>query len=165
VSDVVITVENLSKKYRIRHRYQRPRYLTLRDVLADKTKSVARRLWSALRRYANGHPLASDPQPLTPGVEDFWALKDVSLEVNQGDSVGIIGRNGAGKSTLLKILSRITEPTTGRVPIRDRVAGLLEAGTGFHPELTGRGNIFLNGASPGPHGDLRFSLESKVSLS
>ena len=131
MSSAIITVENLGKCYRIQHQ-SRERYTALRDVLTNKVKGLFR-------------PQTSDLRPQT-SEEDFWALKDLSFEIKQGEVVGIIGRNGAGKSTLLKILSRITEPTSGRVTLRGRVASLLEVGTGFHPELTGRENIFLNGA-------------------
>lgn len=126
----VITVEGLSKRY-VLGAQRTGSYQTFREVMMLR----ARRLFPGKRD--------SDAEQAT---RDFWALQDVSFSVQEGDRVGIIGRNGAGKSTLLKILSRITEPTRGRVAIRGRVASLLEVGTGFHPELTGRENIFLNGA-------------------
>jgi lipopolysaccharide transport system ATP-binding protein len=130
MTDTAVRVENLSKLYRIGG--PQARYKTLRESLVDAARGPARRL----RRL--GHP--------SPENETIWALKDVSFEVKKGDVLGIIGRNGAGKTTLLRILSRITEPTEGYAEIKGRVGSLLEVGTGFHPELTGRENIYLNGA-------------------
>lgn len=130
-----IHVRGLSKSYQLDD--GRDRYQTLRDAIAQGAANLARRI---------GRPGAPRPRATSPGASVLWALRDVDLDVAPGEVVGVIGRNGAGKSTILKILSRITEPTLGRAEIRGKVGSLLEIGTGFHPELTGRENIYLSGA-------------------
>lgn len=133
MSDIAISVQDLSKLYRLGRKHDR--YKTLRDTVTDSITSPFRKIGGMLRGEATATT-----------TEDLWALKDVSFEVKRGEVIGVIGRNGAGKSTLLKVLSRITEPTHGQIDIYGRVGSLLEVGSGFHPELTGRENIFLNGA-------------------
>ena len=136
----IIAVRDLSKVYQIGSKEER--YYSLRDRLSSPSK------WFG-----------------TPKTEPFYALKDINFDIYPGETVGIIGRNGAGKSTLLKILSRITPPTTGSIKLRGRVASLLEVGTGFHPELTGRENIFLNGAILGMNrGEIRKKFDEIVAF-
>jgi lipopolysaccharide transport system ATP-binding protein len=136
-NNIVICSEGLGKKYLIGHESSLERYVTLRDAIAHNVHRLGR----AAKDLLHGRAIVAGDE-----LEELWALKNVSFEIRRGEVTGVIGPNGAGKSTLLKILSRITEPTGGRVTIEGRVASLLEVGTGFHPELTGRENIFLNGA-------------------
>src|SRR5580700_8568137 len=134
MSEVIIRAEGLGKSYRISHNAPREGYGALRDVLSRQ----GRVLWDAARGAHRQGSLAK--------FEEFWALRDVAFEIKRGEAVGIIGHNGAGKSTLLKILSRITEPTRGEALLRGKVSSLIEVGTGFHPDLSGRENVFLNAA-------------------
>lgn len=155
MSNSIITAEAVSKKYRIKPNKKNtitPSYSTLRDTLAETTKSL-------LSKYKQ----QSTPQF---AQEDFWALKNINFTIEQGSTTGVIGRNGAGKSTLLKLLSRITEPTEGRIILGGRIASLLEVGTGFHPELTGRENIYLNGSILGmKHSEIRMKFDEIVDFS
>jgi lipopolysaccharide transport system ATP-binding protein len=157
VTNSVISAENVSKCYLIGHQStQREQYNTFRDLIGLEVRKFTRKAGELFR----GRSIVEGDD-----LEEFWALKDVTLKVNQGEVLGIVGRNGSGKSTLLKILSRITEPTRGKISMRGRVASLLEVGTGFHPELTGRENVFLNGAILGmTRSDIRKRFDEIVAF-
>ena len=156
MSDLAIAARALGKKYEIGHGAEE-RATTLRDAIARTARTFGR----TTRRMMEGRPLVAGER-----VEDFWALRDLDFQIREGEVVGVIGRNGAGKSTLLKILSRITEPSAGQAEIVGRVASLLEVGTGFHQELTGRENIYLNGAVLGmTRAEIRAAFDAIVDFS
>ncbi|MGH9894862.1 MAG: ABC transporter ATP-binding protein, partial [bacterium] len=138
MSDIAVVAENIGKQYRIGAKQGRHRYRTLRETIGGVVTAPYRAAKSRFHRFS-GSSRGDDTRM-------FWALRHISLEVAHGQAVGVIGRNGAGKSTLLKILCRVTEPTEGRARLHGRAGSLLEVGTGFHPELSGRENVYLNGA-------------------
>jgi ABC-type polysaccharide/polyol phosphate transport system ATPase subunit len=158
MSEIVITAEELSKSYLVGHESaQAERYNLLRDVVAREAHNFVRKASDML----HGRQIVEGDE-----VEEFWALKNLSFQVKRGEVLGVIGRNGAGKSTLLKILSRVTEPSRGQVRLRGRVGSILEVGTGFHPELTGRENIYLNGAILGMgRSDIKRKFDEIVAFS
>ena len=172
MTEAVIIVESLGKMYPIRHQ-RAARYGTLREAVAGRFAAPFRSRTAKLSDTLSNGGSEEGSLKSSPGsarvrlsqTEEFWALRDVSFQVAPGEVIGIVGRNGAGKSTLLKLLSQITEPTLGRIRLRGRVASLLEVGTGFHPELTGRENIFLNGAILGmSHSEVRQKFDEIVAF-